>query len=114
MEEERKYKNEKQQQLDKLKGNIIPSTSIISKSLCDIIESKSALQLSVKSLNSLLIEFSEIEVALAARQTVLIRELRYVFPITQSQDNHKSLCILNVRLPNTDFTGCVIKCHRCR
>ena len=50
-------------------------------------------------------ELAEFYISLEARQSVLIRELREVFPITQTEDLHRSLCIQGIRLPNTDFGG---------
>jgi len=104
--EERVRIAERQQESQHRRAVVLAESKRVSKALFDLLSTKQELQISIRRLNHSKGELSEFNFALDARQSTLIRELRMLFPITQTVDQHKSLSIHGIRLPNTDFGGC--------
>merc|ERR1712137_101524 len=106
IEEEKNIRQKRIEELKNLHNSVAPVAAVISKALFDILESKQQLQLQIRNLNESKNQLYEFFLALEGRQTYLIRELRAIFSITPAADQHQSLCINTIRLPNTDYTGC--------
>jgi len=86
-----------------MKNEILPRTQLIAKALVPLLASKQMFQECIKELKNEKEALASAEDALEMRQSTLIRQLRSIFPITQSQNK---LCINGIKLPNSDnFAG---------